>query len=318
MRRNLLLLLALPIVGYLAVKLYIQIQVDGAVETLINRAEPVAAITYGRVTSGIDGRVGLSGVVIRPAGTKDQIRIDEVSIKVPDLLYLLMLEDRMRSLEPPQSLSLKVHDVAVSTRGEMVRAWEAAMFEHDPLAREQALDNCVTRVNLPTQLHLLDYDEIRGSFEIGYYYDAQRANLMLHGAAGHIGGVSFTGELALVLHSFDIDTITRTLRNPEIAGAVMEITDAGYFQRVYAYCEQDGQLDRQGVAALLAEHLLAQFDGLPMAPDEPLMAAYADFVSAGSRITITAEPREPRKLEYLSLYDPLDVPAVLNVNARVY
>lgn len=316
MKRNILLLLAAPVVGFLAVKLYIHVQVGNTVDAIIAQSRPAADISYGRVTSGVDGRVGLSDVVIRPSGVNDQIRIGEISIKLPSLMYLLRLEDRVNSQELPESLSIKVHDVAVSTRGELAKSWEAAMFEGDRTGRERAFDNCVTRVNLPTQMYLLKYDEIRGSFEVGYYYD-ESGSLVLHGRAGQIDGVSFQGELGLVLGSFDIDSLMRTFSNPEIAHASMNITDAGYFDRVYAYCENDQSLTREQVVALLTDDLLEMFDELPMKPDEPLLAAYTEFVSTGSSIQLTAEPREPKKLQYLSLYDPVDVPAVLNINAQV-
>lgn len=319
MKRNfLLLLLAAPVVGFLAVKLYVHVQVGNTVEMLISQARPVADISYGRVTSDVEGRVGLSEVVVRPAGINDQVRIGEVSIKLPSLLYVLRLEDRVSNQDLPTSLSLEVHDVTISTHGDLAAGWEAAMFEGDPGGRQRAFDNCVTRTSLPTQMYLLDYDQIRGSLEAGYYYHEESGNLVLHGQAGQIDGVSFRGELGLVVDSFDLASLGRTLSNPEIARAAVEISDAGYFQRLYRYCENDSGMPREAVVAMLAEELLTAFDGLPMKPDEPLMAAYTEFVSGASRIVFTAEPREPKKLQYLSLYDPVDVPAVLNINAQVH
>lgn len=317
MKGTILLLVAAPIIAFLAIKVYIHLQVSSTVDLLIARMEPAAVVSYGGVTSSIDGRIGISDVTIRPLSVRDEVRIGEISIKLPGMMYLLQMEDRVRSQQPPDALSVKVHDVGVSTRGDLAKAWESAMFEGDPDGRERAFESCVTRTQLPTQMYLLDYDEIRGSFEVGYDYDHEQRTFVVHGTAGQIDGVEFSGDLTLVMDGFDRVAMARTMQNPEIARGSLTITDSGYFQRVYDDCEEREALPRESVAALLTQDLLAMFDGLPMKPDEPLVEAYTEFVSAGSRIVLTAEPREPRKLEYLSLYDPVDVPAVLNLNAQV-
>ena len=191
------------------------------------------------------------------------------------------------------------------------------MFVDDPEARPRALANCVTRSALPTQLHLLEYEQIRGSLELGYRFDRQARELIVHGSGGHRQGVEFRGEVAVVMRRFDSFNLMRATTNPEIARATLQIDDDGYYDRVFAYCANDDQLSKEAVVALLAEDLVAAFDGLPLQPDPPLLAAYRQFVSAGSRLQVIADPAEPRPLQYLSLYEPGAVPALLNVQTRV-
>jgi hypothetical protein len=317
MKGKVLILVAVPLVAFLAVKVHVHLQVRNTMDLLIAQMTPVALVSYGGITSSVDGRIGIQDVTVRPVGLKDEVRIGEVSIKLPSLGYVLQMEDRVRGQELPEALSVKVHDLAVSTRGELVSAWEAGMFHADPAGRERAFQSCVSRTKLPTQMHLLGYQELRGSFEAGYYYDRDAGTLVMHGKVGHMDGVEFSGDLALVMDAFDRAAMARTMNNPEIARGSLIVSDAGYFQRVYDYCQEREDLPRESVAALLTQDLLSMFRGLPLEPDEPLIDAYSEFVSGGSRLVLTAEPRKPKKLEYLSLYDPVDVPAVLNLNAQV-
>jgi hypothetical protein len=317
MKGKILLLLALPVLGYVGVKMYLHIQVGHTVDALVTQVSPFAEVTYESVTSTFDGRIGISNVKIRPHMIEDEVRIQEVSFKLPSMKYLLDLERRIQNQDPPEELSVKVHDVSVSTHGKLVQAWEEQMFSDNPDGRKAAFENCVTRTNLPTQMYLLDYDEFRGSFEVGYRYDLDRGHFVVHGTAGQIEAYEFKGELALVMPAFNSFAMMSAFSNPQIARASLEITDAGYFDRVFNYCANGDQLAAEDVVTLLTEDLLAMFDDLPMKPDQPLMDAYTQFIAEGSKITITAQPREPQQLQYLSLYAPEDVPALLNVQTQV-
>ena len=317
MKGKILLLLALPVIGYVGVKLYLHIQVGKTVDAIVAQMSPYADISYESVTSTFDGRIGVSNVRIRPRAVDDEVRIEEVSFKLPSMMYLLDLESRVQNQNPPEELSVKVHDVALSTRGKLVQAWEDQMFAEDSAGRLAAFENCVTRTNLPTQMYLLEYDEIRGSFEVGYYYDLERGHFVVHGTAGQIDAYEFSGDLAVVMPNFDSFAMMSAFSNPQIARASLQITDAGYFDRVFNYCARGDQRSKQDVIALLTEDLLEMFDDLPMKPDQPLMDAYTQFIEQGSKITITAEPHEPQKLQYLSLYAPEDVPALLNIQTQV-
>lgn len=317
MKGKLLVLLALPAIGYAGVTLYLHVQVGKTIDAIVAQMSPYADVSYESVTSTFDGRVGVRGVRIRPLAVNDEVRIKEVSFKLPSMMYVLDLQNRVQQQDPPMELSVRVTDLAVSTRGRLVQAWEDQMFAEDPEARLVALDNCVTRTNLPSQMYLLDYDEIRGSFEVGYYYDLERGHFVVHGTAGQNGAYEVSGDLAVVMPSFDALAMMSALTNPQIARASLQITDAGYFDRVFNYCAQNGELARDDVIALLMKDLLDMFDELPMKPDQPLLDAYAQFVAEGSKITITAEPLEPQQLQYLSLYAPEDVPALLNIHTQV-
>lgn len=317
MKGKILLLLALPVIGYVGVKLYLHIQVGKTVDTIVAQMSPYADVSYESVTSTFDGRIGVNNVRIRPHTVDDEVRIQEVSFKLPSMMYLLDLESRVQNQDPPAELSVKVHDVALSTRGKLVQAWEEQMFVEDSAGRLAAFDNCVSRTNLPTQMYLLEYDEIRGSFEVGYYYDLERGHFVVHGTAGQIDAYEFSGDLAVVMPAFDSFAMMGAFSDPQIARASLQITDAGYFDRVFNYCARGDQLSKQDVIALLTEDLLEMFDDLPMKPDQPLMDAYSQFIEQGSNITITAEPLEPQKLQYLSLYAPEDVPALLNIQTQV-
>lgn len=314
MKIKVLALIALPAFVCLVARFYVHAQVAFAVDALNSQFERTLTLDYERVTSDLDGRIGLLGVTLQPVDGSDGLRIGELSVKLPSLRYFLELDARVARGEYPHELSLAFRDLAISTQGELARRWEASM---DPDARRNALANCVTRSSLPTQMHLLDYPEIRGNFELGYRFDGAARELIVHGAGDHDHGVEFSGELAVVLERLDSLHLMGLVSNPEIARAHLAINDEGYYDRVFAYCAGDDRLPKEAVVALLAENLVKMFAGLPLQPDGPLIAAYKEFVGAGSRLMVTLAPREPQKLQYLSLSDPAAVPALLNVQTRV-
>ena len=145
MKGKLLLLLALPVMGYVGMKLYLHIQVAQTVDTIVAQISPYADVTYQDVTSTFDGRIGVTGVKIRPLFIDDEVRIQEVSFKLPSMFYLLDLESRLANQDPPREFSVAVHDVAVSTRGKLAQAWEEQMFAEDSEGRLAAF--CRTRAS---------------------------------------------------------------------------------------------------------------------------------------------------------------------------
>lgn len=314
MKAKALALIALPVFVYLAARFYVHAQVAFAVDALNVQLERAVSLNYEGVTSGLDGRIGLLGVTLQAVDGSDEIRIGELSVKLPSLRYFLELDQRVSRGEYPHELSLAVRNLSFSTQGELARRWEASM---DPDAHRDALANCVTRSSLLTRMHLLDYAEIRGNFELGYRFEDRAQELIVYGAGDHAHGVEFSGELAVVLERLDSLHLMGLVSNPEIARARLAINDDGYYERVFAYCARDDQLPKEAVVALLAENLVKMFEGLPLHPDGPLLAAYKEFVSAGNRFMVTLAPQEPRKLQYLSLSDPASLPALLNVQAQV-
>ncbi len=316
MKGKLLLLFALPLVACLAVQMFVHNRVSDVLGRVSERLGPVALVSYSAVTAGLDGRIGLRGVVIAPRALRDEIRIAELSVKLPDLWYLMSLQQRLERQQYPEELSVSVSDLAFSTRGELARRWEASMFSENPTLRDQALTSCVGRSALPTQMHLLDYDEIRANVELGYRFDPDNGEVVVFGNGGHLDGFELSGELAIVMRTLNAFNLMRATSNPKVVRASLEFSDAGYYDRVFQHCEAD-RLSKPAVVTLLAKDLVASFEGLPLRPNAPLVAAYSRFVSSGSRLIVTAYPEQPQNLLQLSAYEPAAVAGLLNVRTQV-
>ena len=303
--------------AWVGFKLVVHAQLLHAANVVAMQLQGSLTLEYQRVTSELDGRVGLFGVTLKPHGLSDEIRIGELSVKFPSLLYFLRLDEHAQRKEYPHALSVRMRDVAFSTRGELAQNWEALMFLNAPDARPAALANCVAHTSLPTRLRLLDYAEIRGNFDLGYQFDPQNHQLFVRAVGGHEQGVEFRGEFALVMRALDSLNLLQVASNPEIAHASIEIDDDSYYDRVFQYRERGGGVSKEMVVALLAQDLVEMLDGLPLQLDGPLLAAYSQFVSAGSHLKVTANPLRPTKLQHLSLYEPSAVPALLNLQTHV-
>ncbi len=68
----------------------------------------------------------------------------------------------------------------------------------------------------------------------------------------------------------------------------------------------------QLVADLIAE--LAEYG---IAPDQPILQDYRQFLTQGSELKVSSRPFDPKKFSYMSLYKPEDMPDLLNISTEV-
>lgn len=318
MKGKIILVLALPVLLYVGAKVYLHLQVGRSVDAIAMQLAPFADVSYKSVTSSFDGRIGIAGMTIRPHEVADSISVREVSVKAPSLMYVLDLENRLNEGDFPTELSVSMLGVALSTRGPLLEKLEDTIYVDDPEGRLAAFDNCVTRTNsLPTQQYLLNYDNVSMDVEGGYYFDAASAQFVLHYRLAQEDAYDVSGEFAVPLDNFNMISLQAAMQEPELARAVLTISDEGYFERLYAYCDSEDRIGREQVVDLLTEKYLSMFDGLPVEPNEEMVSAYRQFVDSGSQIIVSVDPREPRRLSYLNLYAPEDVPALLNITTQV-
>lgn len=317
MPRKVLLVLVVPIAVFLAMKLYLHHRVAKTVDMMLQPAQMVAKVEYESITSSIGGKIGVTGIVVTPYSVDDQIRVDEVAVKFPSFWYLWNLEERLESKQPPESFRVSVSGIEIATRGAIAKQLESAAFANASSAELAAYENCVTRVTkLPTQWSLLGYDKLVSSVHFGYAFDPTEGELVLDVSIEQQGAAQMGGEIAVPLESFDVMSVTAALSDPTLLWGKMHLRDLGYVEKIFDYCDGTGT-ERDETTELLVAELTDVFGVLPLTPNEQMLEAYAGYVAGADELTLTMNPYEPKKLSYLTLYAPEDVPALLNIRAQI-
>ena len=318
MKWKIALILALPVVAYFGVKTYLHMEVGKSVDSMIAQISSLATVRYESVTSSLDGRLGITGIVIRPRDTDDAITIREFSVKTPSMFYILDLENQMRDNNLPTKLSARILGVSVPTHSPLLRQLEKSMYGRAPEASLAALENCVTRTNtLLSQQYLLRYGSIDMDGQMGYQFDQAQGEFLMHFSVAQKDAYEIVGEVALPLENFSMFALQAAIADPTIAHASLRISDDGYFERLYAYCAQEDIIDRAEVAALLTDEYLGMFTEFSIEPNDAMVADYRKFVDGGSELIVSMHPRKPQQLKFIDLYAPEDVHALLNLRTEV-
>ena len=131
-------------------------------------------------------------------------------------------------------------------------------------------------------------------------------------------------EMSSVELTMDFDAYQLPVRElamgqfrPRLKAATLVINDDSLMDRISAHCTESGELRAEEVTDAHLEHFVEVMSESGIVPDEPLLAAYRDYVDSPGTFVMTAAPRQPVDLTQLQFYKSSDVPDLLNLNARV-
>ena len=102
---------------------------------------------------------------------------------------------------------------------------------------------------------------------------------------------------------------------PQLSNLRIEHTDRSLLQRIRQHCAELGLTPEQTLAA----HLDAlDYFGKKnrIAFDTQLVGPYREFIAGKPKLVITARPRRLIDFGEISIYNPKDVPALLNLEAQ--
>lgn len=316
--KKLIVLVVLVAAIYGGMTLALQSQVASNVDKIIAMLPPeIAVLSYGGVSSSLDGRVGLTDLRIVPGGFRDAVEIEQISIKFPHFWYVWNLENRMQEGELPQHLSYRIDGLAMASSADFIRQADALVMA-DASARaalEQA--SCLDEMAmLPSSAKSLGYGQVVVDGEFGYTFSAESGQLKLHGEITQRDAYRAAISVNFPIEEVSPLALASAQGDPTLHHARIEVEELGYYGRLETYCGR-----RDGVVG--DDYLLAQqawFDQLLGAahikPDQPMLDSYAEFVEQGGTFSMELRPREPLKFDYISLYHPEMVPDLLNIKTN--
>ena len=314
MLKNILIIAAIAVAVFFGGKAALHYRIATALDAGIEGASPFVTASYKTVTSDVDGTVGIRGISISPAGTDDVFEIAELSIKFPDIWYLWEIEEQLSKAILPERLEFNMLGFTVDPDGELLQQQEQAMIESEGHA--VLAGNCVARsLNLLSTQSDLGYRKVvfdaTGGFKFvdsefsvfGHYkqHDAESADI----------------EITFPEVTNNMTSVMVALSDPTLLRAKVTLKDEGLRDRIYGYCESLEGLDRKQVNELLEAELVARSMRFGIMPDEPILKSYREYLGGGETFTVTSAPWNPQKFSNMSLFDPADMPDLLNLNAHV-
>lgn len=304
--------------SYGGVKAYLHYKVSDGMDAAVIGMEPYAKLEYGGISSTLTGELTIDDVKIQVKGFSDNIVIGRLGINTPSFLSLLGISNLSAGPQAmnggaPEYFGIIAENIKVPASADYYRRiYDKNIEQLAPEDIRQRGVQCVGKYGFsPRTLAALGYDELVIS-----------TSVTLRQAETH-----FITEMDFdVVDMIDVE-IEASMDGDLMSGAAMgasyqprmrslqiEITDQSLNKRVEKYCTELGLTPEQ----ILRAHLNAlQYFGKKnhIEFDKYVTDPYQEYLAGKSKLIVTAKPRKPLDLARIKKYKPIDVPALLNLEA---
>ncbi len=313
--RKLVIVLMLVGVAYGAAKFSLHHRISKSLDNVLMVVpEEIGAISYGGVSSSLDGRVGITNLVVTPVGSSDSLMIGSVSVKFPNAWYLFNVEDKLAGGELPHALSWRVESLQLPASADFLRTAESILLGNADARAVITSANCIDRLALlPTSAAELGYGDVVVDMEVGYDFDESAGNLRAHATVAQRDAYRVHGNLDFPLQDFSMLALASAQSDPVLHRAEFELEDAGYYGRLRDYCSSRDELYGEAYLAAQQDWFDRSLASVHIKPDQPMVDSYRAFIVQGGTFSLKMRPREPLKFDYISLYHPEMVPDLLNI-----
>lgn len=306
----------LPVVGVPALLVggaqgYIWYTTKQDADQLISMLAPFARVTYRSVHASLLGSVGLDDVRITPNDTSDQVDIRAIRIEAPSIITLYTLDSYFSAGRLPPGLAIKVQDLRAGLYSDFIMKMQGTAL----VSAEEAC-SLLGRPG-PEQLEAMGYNEFRTNLTLSYTYDETNGQLGFTLAQNTADMFDISLDWRLLARLPDGAMAALQTTPPQLIDAGLTFMDRSLTERRLEFCaNQRGQsvtefVQAQSTAA--AAELAAA--GISVSP--ALLDAYARFLDQPEQIELRIIPASPLDLSELALYQPADLPRLLNLQVNV-
>lgn len=301
--------------GYLGAKLYLHHSVREDLDAMLLAVSPMARIEYSGISSTMGGTLSVEGIRATVNGYRDPIVADRVSLITPGFLDLLRLGDlgsKLAANEVPGSLALEVIGLSTTADSDLMRMLHSLSAEQDTTAERNPAAECTGQYGYsPDMLQRLGYRQLAVDLRIGYRED--RGNLVV----GVRTAVKEMYDMQLELSfagGFSPVSMASGTYQPRLVDGRVEYIDRSLDARTSRLCAEAGLSPEEVFTAKLdAFNAFGADSGIVF--DEQITEPFKEFLGGKSTFVLTAKPTEPVNLAQIGLYNPSDVPALLNLTA---
>lgn len=310
----------LGVVGYFGSKFYLHDKVSRNLDMVLVAARPYVDIEYKGVSSTLTGELSVDGITARFAGFQDPVHIQSVSIVTPGYFHLLSFVNlgggSPGDFEIPDALAVAFRGISVDVDADYMSAIYAAQRAQANTANA-ASPTAACGGNAygfsGDMLDKLGYETLVVDAAAGYRQDDNR---MVFDMSTHIEDMY---DMTFVM-TFDSmpspQSIAMGTFRPRLVSGRMEYVDRSLEDRVMKLCTETGQLSVDAVIDARVDALQAAAAKSGIEFDTYVIDPYVEFLNGKDTFIITAQPIEPVDLAHIGLYKPSDVPALLNLAAE--
>ncbi len=319
-RRTLLaVLVALPLLAWGAVTLYLHARIDDGLQKLARLAAPVATLRWGAIETTLSGEASVHDVRIDLRRPADTLTIERITYDTPNMWFLLRDLGQVNNARIPDSLHLRVQGLRLDLYGDLTDRVEQVINGLNlDLAGVNKL--CGGRLFIgPRELRDMGYEAIVIDADLGFDIDTITEELTwsLQLAAREMVALqvknTFDGFLGTPLQEL-VPT-----PHPARAGPLtIRVADRNYIKRMVTYC---ARLSEMGIGEYIQEEAnqpdtyFANLWGF--VPGPGLREAYQRYLADPRSVEISLEWPADTTPETLALFKPEEIPALLALQVRV-
>lgn len=321
MRKLVIVVLVLAVVGFFGIKWKLHSDVESGVDMAVLMMKPYVVIEYDGISSTLSGELTIDGVRGRVQGYSDEFSIGRIGIDTPSFLTLMKIGD-MQSLVMarkdvlPEYFGVILEGLKMPVDADYGRKLHAAQITALGVTdADEPANECTGRYGFsPQALVAMGYEEYDLTFNARFRQDDGQYGVEIHSGSANMWDVDATLLLA--------GDMTRELAmgpgyRPKLAEMEIVYNDRSLKDRVSAYCQRLGLSPEAALEAQVdAFRYVGSQVGIEF--DEYVMDPYRQYLGGKSTLVVTAKPVDPVPLSSLALYKPSDVPALLQLSAEAH
>ena len=306
-RRLLIAVTVLSLLGAVATHWYLQSKVENLVTAIIEQLYPVAVVSYEDTYSSLwNSSIGVEQLTINPRAVRGEIKIERIVFQAPNLEFLMDAEKALENGDIPQKMRITFDNVNLSTEGSIARA----IYKNSSSPKLGARDNAYACADVNqfgfSELADMGYERLNVDLSISYEYFTSDGDLNV--SALWSNRQMFEMEIASIFdvasNRFKFDQIKRLFN--QMSSIKITYRDLGFNQKTIDYCnEQRG--DQEYVSAHIEAFKQDLRKQLNIVPSDALVEAYRSFMLKSGEIEISSNMQRTINPDYLGLYSPEDV-----------
>ena len=297
-------------------KFYLHQKVETGLDSAVIMMAPYAEVTYKGVSSTMAGKLTVNGLRVRIDGFRDDIYVDRFGIDTPSFLTLLELGDIAAGRQPsggefPEYIGFILEGMHVPADADFYQTFYDLGIEAMgvPSDISEPGVQCVGKYgHSPAALADLGYDE--QLLSLAMYLRKSGSSELMHLTAS----IDEMWDIELDLTLAQGELTRDAMASRKLSELKFVLTDRSINARVNEYCERLGLSPEETLQAQLdALHFHGESNGIVF--DEYVLDPYKEFLAGKPTLVVTAQPSNPVNLTQIGLYNPSDVPALLNLSA---
>lgn len=301
-------LLAILAIGLL-IKVSLWLSVRAVMDDAIERLSPVMQISYGRITSAFDGRVGLENVEIRIPALNDHVQVANAELKFNGLAELLSFKERLAQGKFPEQMAISLKGLALDVHGPlMVQLYDQPAERSVFTAISEVA--CANVSSIGTR-ELLDmgYRTFETDAELSYRFQpgAQTLSFQLASDTKDMAEM----RIGMTLANMSEKPGDLIVNPPRLSLITVELDDNQYQRKVQEYCAGKLGEDREQYLQSAIEKLDQVLRSQRIVLEPSVLAAYAGYLQDPQSLRLELNPTEGMQWDALQFYAAKDVLAML-------